>query len=123
MKKLALLLALIPVTAIADKNYNGGKGAVWDCAKDPIVKINHGRGKYTFKGACETIYLNGGQSKLTIESVGTLHVNAAQNTISIGTVDSINLTGAQNKITYKKAKGDSVNVSDNGVGNSVAQTK
>lgn len=127
MKKLALLfLVLVPFTptAVADKNYQGGKGGTWDCKKDPVVNINHGRGKYTFKGTCDTINLNGGQSTLTIASVGTLNVNAAQNKITIGTVDAINVNGAGNTITYKTAKSaDGVNVNDTGTGNTIAAAK
>jgi len=126
MTKLGFILVgvLCAHTAVADKNYAGGKGATWDCTKDPVVNINHGRGKYTFKGTCTTINLNGGQSTLTIASVGTLNVNAAQNKITIGTVDAINVNGAGNTISYKTAKSaDGANVKDTGTGNTIAQTK
>ena len=124
MKKLALLLALIPLTAAAEKAYQNGKGGTWDCSKDPIVSINHGRGKYTFKGACDVINVNGGQTTITVASVDVINVNAAQNKITIGTVDSINVNGAQNTISYKKAKeAEGVNVRDTGVGNKIEQAK
>lgn len=121
MNKLALLIALVPLTAVAEKNYVGGKGGTWDCAKDPVVNINHGKGRYTFKGECEEINVNGGHGTFTIESVGTLNVNAAKNTISIGAVDTINVNGADNTITYKKSKGDDgVTVNSVGTGNKIA---
>ena len=126
MKKLALLLAftLVPFTAAAEKAYVSGKGGTWDCTKDPIVSINHGRGKYTFKGACDVINLNGGQSTITVESVDTINVNAGKNTITIGTVDTINVNGADNTITYKKGKTeDGVNVHVVGANNKVGPAK
>ncbi|MDQ3337353.1 MAG: DUF3060 domain-containing protein [Myxococcota bacterium] len=124
MKKLALLLVLVPFTAAADKNYQSGKGGTWNCAKDPVVNINHGRGKYTFKGACDAINVNGGQSTLTIESVDTLNVNAAKNTIKIGTVDTINVNGADNTITYKKSKDEGgATVTNVGTGNKIGPAK
>ena len=105
MKKLALLLAftLVPFTAAAEKAYVSGKGGTWDCTKDPIVSINHGRGKYTFKGACDVINLNGGQSTITVESVDTINVNGADNTITYKkgkTEDGVNVhvVGANNKV-------------------------
>ena len=126
MKKLVLVLGLafVPFTATADKSYLRGKGGTWDCAKDPVVNINHGSGKYTFKGACETINLNGGKHTMTIESVDTLNVNSGKNTITIGTVDTINVVGADNVITYKAAKsGDEVTTHVIGKGNKVEQVK
>jgi hypothetical protein len=123
MKKLALLLVLLPLTAIADKNFASGKGATWDCKKDPVVNIGHGKGKYTFKGACDTINLNGGRSTLIIESVDTISVNAGQNTITIGTVDTINVNGASNTITYKNAKGGEATVNVSGANNKVSKAK
>ena len=126
MNKLALVLGLafVPFTATAEKNYMGGKGGTWDCAKDPVVNINHGSGKYTFKGACETINLNGGKHTMTIESVGTLNVNSGKNTITIGTVGTINVVGANNVITYKAAKGgDEVSTNVVGTGNKIGKAK
>ncbi|HUS30998.1 MAG TPA: DUF3060 domain-containing protein [Kofleriaceae bacterium] len=117
---LCLLLALTPAVAHADKNYRSGKGATWDCKKDPKVNISHGKGVYTFKGACTQINLTGGKSKLTIESVDELNISSADNTVTIGTLGALNLVGANNKITYKAAKeGDTAQVSSVGTGNVV----
>ena len=125
MKQIALLAMLVAAPlASADKNYQSGKGGTWDCSKDPVVNINHGKGNYKFKGACDTINLNGGKSTLTIESVDTLNVNAGQNRITIGTVDTINLNGASNTVTYKNAKsGDTATVNVIGAGNKVDKAK
>ncbi|HTL38741.1 MAG TPA: hypothetical protein VL326_36670, partial [Kofleriaceae bacterium] len=117
---LCLLVAVIPVVAYADKNFRSGKGATWDCKKDPKVNIGHGKGVYTFKGACTQINLNGGKSKLTIESVDELNVSSASNTITIGTLGTVNLVGANNKVTYKAAKeGATAKVNMVGANNSV----
>lgn len=126
MKKIALLvLALVPLTVAADKNYQSGKGTTWDCTKDPVVNINHGKGNYKFKGACDTINLNGGKSTLTIEEVDTLNVSGGQNKITIDTVDTINIAGASNTITYKKTKDgdDTASVNVVGTGNKVEKVK
>ena len=72
-----LLVALTPLAAPmlarADKNFAAGKGGAWDCTKDPVVNINHGNGTYQLSGKCTTINLNGGNNKLTIESVETIN--------------------------------------------------
>jgi len=124
---IALLIALAPMiapmTARADKLYNKGKGATWDCAKDPVVNINHGEGTYTFTGKCKTINVNGGDNKLTIESVDTINVNGGDNTVAIGTADTINVNGSDNKVTYKTAKSGKVTARAPGGGNTVEQVK
>lgn len=125
-KLIVFALALIaPSLALADKNYTGGKGATWDCAKDPTVNINHGKGTYTFKGACKAININGGHNTLVIEIVESIDVNGASNVITAGSVDTININGADNKITWKKSKGagDKPAVTTLGQNNSVTQGK
>ena len=102
MKRILLMIALVPSVAAADKEL--AKGQTWDCKKDPVVHIGNGKGTYTFKGTCTSISVGGGQNKLTIEAVGTLDVGGAKNTIKVGTVDTIDVGGAGNTITWKKAK-------------------
>jgi hypothetical protein len=125
MKKLAaLLVVLAPAFAYADKTFTGGKGATWDCKKDPVVHINHGNGKYTFKGTCTTIDFGGGENTITIEAVDTLVVGSASNTITVGTVDTIDVGGSGNKITWKKAKtGDKPTLKGQPEKNTVTQAK
>jgi DUF3060 family protein len=126
MKKLLLAaIMLVPALAAADKDFMGGKGTTWDCAKDPTVNINHGNGKYTFKGECKAININGGHNTLTIETITELNINGASNTITAGSVDTININGADNKVTWKrsKAKDGKPAVSTLGTGNSVSQGK
>jgi len=119
-----LIIVLAPVLAQADKTYTGGKGATWDCAKDATVLINHGRGTYTFKGACKSIKINGGENKLTIAEVDTLDVTGAKNTINVGEVETINIVGAGNAINWKKTKsGDKPAINTVGTGNNIDQAK
>jgi len=119
-----LLLVLTPALALADKNYTGGKGATWDCAKDPTVNINHGKGTYTFKGACKEINVNGGENKLTIAEVDTLNINGGKNTVDIGEIETLNVVGAGNTIRWKKTKsGDKPAVNVVGTENKVDQAK
>ena len=119
-----LVIALAPVLAHADKTFTGGKGATWDCAKDPAVAINHGKGAYTFKGACKSIRINGGENKLTIEEVDKLDILGGKNTIDVDEVEAINVTGADNTISWKKTKaGDKPSINILGKGNKVDQVK
>lgn len=123
---IALLIAIAPViapvTAGADKGIKS-KTAAWDCGKDPVVNIIHGAGTYTFTGKCTTINLNGGENKLTIESVDTLNINGGKNTVAIGTAGTINVMGSDNKITYKAARSGNVAANSVGANNSIEQAK
>jgi len=103
MKKLALVLALIPAAAYADKDFIDGKGATFDCADDATVNINHGGGVYILKGACKEVNLNGADTKLTIEKVESINVNGASNKITLGEVGAIVVNGAKNTVTWKKS--------------------
>jgi Protein of unknown function (DUF3060) len=102
--KTSIIIAIVfaSASAFADKSLE--KGTAWDCKKDPVVSIGNGAGTYTFKGACTKISVNGGENKLTIESVDILDVGGGENTITVGTVGTISVGGADNKITWKKAK-------------------
>jgi len=124
---IALLIAIAPViapvTARADKMFNQGKGTTWDCARDPVVNINHGGATYAFTGKCKTINVNGGDNKLTIESVDTINVTGGENTVAIGTAGTINVTGSDNKVTYKAARSGKVTTHSLGGDNKIEQVK
>ena len=123
MKTLLLLTALLlPAAAHADKSLE--KSGAWDCAKDPVVHIGNGAGKYTFKGTCTTIDVGGGMNTLTIEAVDTLSVGGASNTITVTTVGTIDVGGSGNKITWKKAKsGDKPTMKGQPDKNTISQAK
>lgn len=103
--KTLLLLLLVPAMAFADKDFTSEKVATWDCSKDAAVTINHSNGKYTFKGACKDITINGGHNTLTTQGVTTLTINGASNAIAADSVDTIAITGSDNKVSYKKSGG------------------
>jgi hypothetical protein len=124
MKKLFVIcaIALVPALASADKTFTGTKDGAWDCAKEPNVRIMRGQGTYTFKGACTAITVQGGNNKLTIESVDSLQITGGGNQITVGTLDSVAIVGANNSVTWKKAKsGDKPKSSAVGSDNKVNQ--
>lgn len=119
----AIAPAVAPMTVLADKQFTKGKGTTWDCRKDPRVDIDHGLGTYKFTGKCATINVNGGENKLTIESVDTLTVNGSKNTVAIETVDTVSVTGSDNKITYRTAKSGNVTANTVGAQNTIEQSR
>ncbi|MBV8761114.1 MAG: DUF3060 domain-containing protein [Deltaproteobacteria bacterium] len=122
MKRILFAVLVVSGVASADKSFI--KGTTWDCKKDPIVAINKGDGTYTFKGACKTIAINGGDVTLKAESVDEIEINGGGCKVTLGTVGTINVNGAENKVTWKKAKsGDKPAVNVNGADNSVDQAK
>jgi hypothetical protein len=127
MKLLTLgaLVLLVPTAALADKSFTTEKAATWDCTKDATVVINHGNGKYTFKGPCKDITVNGGHNTLTIETVTALTVNGSSNTITADSLDSATFTGSENKLTWKKSgsAGGKPEVTSLGQNNTITQGK
>jgi hypothetical protein len=123
MKKLLIGFAfIVPATAIAEKNYVGDAGD-WDCGKDPVVTITRGQGTFKLTGACTSINIQGGENKLTVESVDSLKIVGGDNQLELGTVGSVKIVGAGNKITWKKAKtGDKPKISAVGA-NSIEKAK
>lgn len=119
----AIVWAIAPTTARADKQFTRGKGTTWDCRKDPRVDIDHGRGTYRFTGKCATINVNGVENNLTIESVDTLTVNGSKNTVTIGTVDTVSVTGGDNKVTYQATKSGKVTANTTGAENTIEQAR
>jgi hypothetical protein len=106
VKRLALAAGLLAARwAHADKTFTSEKSATWDCSKDGSVAITHGNGKYTFKGTCKEITINGGHNTLAIEAVTTLTINGSSNAITAETVDTVAITGSDNKVSWKKSGG------------------
>ena len=119
---ISFVLVLASSLAFADKDFDEGKGARWDCKDDPIVNINHGSGTYTFVGACTLININGGSNTVTIEAVDDLNINAGNNKVTVGVVGNINIVGSSNHVTWKHAKdGDAPGGSIAGTGNKVGK--
>lgn len=116
------LLTCVPAVAGAEKVWKSGKGTTWDCKKDPVVTIAHGKGVYTFKGACTSINVTGGNVTVTAESTDALNVMGASNVVNIGSVASINVTGAKNRVTWKTApSGGTPSINNTGKDNVITQ--
>jgi hypothetical protein len=105
VKWLALAILLAAPVVYADKTFTSEKSATWDCSKDGSVTISHGNGKYTFKGACKDITINGGHNTLSVEGVTTLTINGSSNAITADSVDTVSITGSDNKVGWKKSGG------------------
>lgn len=125
LKTILFLSLVLPATAFADKNLaEPTDGDTWDCASDPVVNVNYGKGKFTFTGACTEVNVNGGNVKLTIASTETLNINGAKNVAAVTELGAVNINGASNKVTWKKAKtGKKPKVATNGRGNSITKVK
>jgi hypothetical protein len=125
VKHLVLLLALVPGIALADKSYNGEKSATHDCNKEPKAAVNTGDGDFTFTGTCDRIAINGGDNKITIESVRLLALNGSTNKVTVGAAEKIQVNGSDNTVNYKTGpdgKGKP-KVTTLGTGNKVIQVK
>jgi hypothetical protein len=110
-------------TTSADVSIHGEKSATIDCNKDPNVSIQSGDGAFTLTGSCSKISVNGGQNKLTIESVKKLSINGAGNVVDVGTAEKIGIVGNDNVVTWKAgpAKGKKPTVGTVGTNNKVTQ--
>jgi hypothetical protein len=116
VKTIVSLLLLVPALAAADKSYVDGKGATWECAKDPDVSILANAGIYTLKGACKSISIDGNDNKVTVEGATKISVNGNQNIVDITTVDTLSANGNQNVVSIKKG---SPKLSNNGTSNKI----
>lgn len=126
MNKLALALmlaaTLTPTVGQADKPARD-KAAI-DCAKQPSHTINTGDNTLTYIGTCESIVINGGENRLTIENVKQLAINGGDNVVAIGGVDRIAINGDGNKVTYKKGlSGTKPHITSLGEHNEATQVK
>lgn len=120
---IALLIAITPMTAHADKQFTKGTGTTWDCRKEPRVDIDHGLGTYKFTGKCATINVKGSENKVTVESVDNLTINGSKNTVEIGTVDTVSVTGGDNKVTYQAAKSGNLTANTMGAENTIQKAQ
>ena len=118
----ALLLAVTPAVAWADKDLE--KGATWNCADDATVNIVEGDATYTLKGECKTVSVNSTNATVVGESIDELNINGSTNKVTVATLGTTNINGTKNKVTWKAAKtGKKPAVNANGTGNAVTQDK
>jgi hypothetical protein len=115
----SVLVLLVPATALAEKSFNSGKGATWDCAQDGEVSVNTSNGTYTFKGACKEIHLNGSGLTATIESIDELSINGSRNTVTVSALAAVSVNGSDNTVTYGKGNKANPQVTNNGKNNTI----
>jgi predicted regulator of Ras-like GTPase activity (Roadblock/LC7/MglB family) len=124
MLRLALLVALVPGVARADKTFAKGTGETWDCSKDAVVAIKTSKGTYGFFGECKRITISGAKNAVSISQLGKLAVSGSDNMIDVDQVDTITVSGARNKITWKKAgTGDKPKITAGSKTNHVTKAK
>jgi hypothetical protein len=95
-----------------------------DCAKQPNQSIDAGDGTLVYIGACDRIVINGGENRLTVESVKQLVINGSENVVDVGAVDAIQINGDENKVNYKKGvSGAKPRITSLGAHNVASQAK
>jgi hypothetical protein len=121
---LALILALAPAAARADRSYTTETQFTHDCDKEGDVSVNVSRATAVFTGTCAKISINGSENKVTIAAVKKLKVTGAKNTIDATAADEISTTGVGNSITYKKSvTGKKTAVKSPGLDNKITEVK
>jgi len=94
-----------------------------DCAGHPRVKIKARGGRYTFRGACDGIGVEGDRVALTISSVAALAIDGDGNRAVADQLGSVAIQGNGNKITYRRSRGGAPPVAGAGDDNTVIRTK
>jgi len=113
---IVLAIALVPVTAFAEKVFKKADNETWDCAKDAVVRIVQDKGK--------RITVSGKKNVLSIASVGKLTVGGKLNLVNVEEVDSIAMSGTHNQVTWTKAKkGDKPKIAKGSKTNKIDQKK
>ena len=125
MKRIVLLLALVPSLASADKTYNdAGAKIAHDCDKDGNAVLNGAAASGAITGKCDKISITGSTSKLTIASVANLSITGSMNEVTVDAVDKVSVTGTKNTVIWKKGVSlAKPKVSQTGVGNKIKQEK
>jgi hypothetical protein len=102
-----------------------GAGTPVDCGKTPSFSYDENNGAFSFTGKCESITINGNDTKVTAESVKLLSLPGNNNTATLTSVDGIATFGNNNKVTYKKpvTANAKVKISNPGNNNSVKLVK
>jgi hypothetical protein len=120
---LAVLLALLPATARAERSYTSEKAVTHDCTKEPEVAIAGGGGGYTLTGPCTKLTVNGNGNTIKAESVAKVTVAGSKNTVEVDAVDRLSASGNDNTITYKRGVTGKPKVAAIGSNNKLNQVK
>ena len=122
--RVALVLALLPAVAHADKTFAKGTGETWDCAKDAVVTIKTSKATFGLLGDCKRVTVAGGKNAVSVMTTAKLVVTGADNMVDVEQVDAIAVGGARNTVTWKRAgSGDKPKITPGAKSNKVAQTK
>ena len=101
MKRLlAVLLALAPATAHADRISEAPAVVAIDCTTTKTVTITNGSGRYAITGACDKVAVSGGMNTIAIAAAKNLSISGSKNEITIDKVDKIAAIGSNNRVTY-----------------------
>ena len=121
---LALILALVPSVARAEKVFKKATGnETWDCATDPVVRITQDKGTFGLLGECKRVTVSGKKNVVTVMSTTKLAVSGSSNLVQVEDVGTIAVSGRSNQITWAKAKtGDKPKITK-AKGNTVDQKK
>ena len=65
---LAMVLALVPSAAHAEKVFKKATNETWDCATDPVVRISQDKGTFGLLGECKRVTVSGKKNVVTIMS-------------------------------------------------------
>ena len=115
-----LAVAWSPADSRAEKVFKKkASSETWDCATDPVVRINQDKGTFGLLGECKRVTVNGKKNVVTVASVSKVVVSGVGNLVVLDEVDSITVSGRSNQISYSKArKGDKPKITK-GRGNTV----
>lgn len=124
VKHVALVLALLPAAAHADKTFSKGTGETWDCAKEAIVTIKTSKATFGLLGECKRVTVTGGKNAVSVMTTAKLVVSGADNRVDVEQVDAIVVGGARNTVMWKRAgSGDKPKITPGAKSNKVAQAK
>ena len=123
-KLIALVLALSPAIALADKDFNDGAGGTYNCDSDSVVNINSDGGRYTLTGSCSQVNVNGSGVSLTIASATQLAINGSRNSARVASVGTILIQGDKNSVVWAKSQDGGIpTIAAVGSGNSVSKAR
>ena len=101
---IVVLLVLAPGVSHAEKVFKKAGSETWDCATDPVVRINQDKGTFGLLGECKKVTVTGKKNVVTAASATKVIVSGKGNLVVLDEVDSITVTGKGNQISWNKAK-------------------
>jgi diphthamide biosynthesis methyltransferase len=124
MKVVAVLLVLLPATAVAERQIveNNAKITI-DCAKDKEVSLVGNKLTVTLVGTCTRVNVTGNRETVT-GSATSFYIAGNHNTVSADATDEVYVAGNHNTVTWKKgATKPAPKVTNPGKDNKVSQAR